>query len=93
MVAVATRRGEWGRGYAGTRLGGGSCEFEGGALGGCLGSGGWIFGGFGGSGLMMGLDGGEKRVKGSYLSVVNLPSLYAAMKADERRKARRLRLP
>lgn len=42
---------------------------------------------------MMGLDGGEKRVEGSYLSVVNLLSLYAAMKADERRKARRLRLP
>lgn len=93
MAMVVTKKGEWGRGYAGTRSGGGSCGFGGGALGGYLGNVGSIFGGFEELELRNRVGWGWKAGEGNHLSVVNLLSLNAAMKAGERRKARRLRLP
>lgn len=94
MAVVATRKGEWGLGYAGMRLEGGSCGFGGGALGECLGSEDWIFEGFAKLELKeCGLGGSGQWAEGNHLSVVNLFSLYAVMKAGERRKARRLRPP
>lgn len=76
------------------RLEGGSCGFRGGALEECLGSEDWISEGFKKLEFTeCGLDGSGRWVEGNHLSVVNLFSLYAVMKAGERRKARRLRLP
>ena len=66
-----------GGGCAGRRLRDGSCESEGGVLGGCHGSGGLIFGGC--ERRLNLLNGGSKSAqrtcKGIYLSAVNLPSL------------------